>query len=965
MDPTPPSSLASSYRSHRTPSASTLWAHLIRKDSPLTSSPTMSSAMLSTPVAPLDKTGTSMRMLLHDTQANFESFSSRVDKLLDAVENTKSEMEDMKQMMRAERESTASDMIDLVNRCQREIQKSLGEPTQSAQTRTLSSDIFAKLDVICSRLDSMDQAQKYNNQLLHSQTQYMRQLQDQSTLAMNNISPILPNIQKLATIVDASSVKVTENLHPLILSSVAQSVSSSVLTSVSDTVRSSISDCVSSVLPGAVFSAVSLSIPAAPTSSARSTDFADSETITKLASEISTAVGESLRSALRSDIAQTSETLRNSLVPAYISAVVPDVVRGVSDKLCLSIGANQNDLSDKTRLAVDQALRDVVPGVVRTTAADALRDVADNVRNVLNERLLVALASSVNSAAAARFAQEGLARRQSAISGSPKKRRAPYMDSEQTRKRSRMLGSMREPHASAPATRRGADFLGATGSQDAARTASFRPPRAIASSTSIRSTHNQTLPRRPLAEIFPDDSSPLVTRNASNGTSSPPSEALLGRSTGSRLGPATSHIHPSDDAANHQISETSGAHHTLEGLSGADGALEEADAEGSVVSQDAYHAAEVFRDAQTRPAVDQAARDRDGGTCKEVGDNWQLPSSSPPSSPSPLRTTLTSARSVAGLIADTLRTPAEDVKQNILLRRSVSQLYTPESSSAMETSSPAMGASPARGSSSAMGSSLQGSSPTDGFQRGAAVNQVPSTISRKQRQLHLHQSKRVLRSSVSPSIAAGSVPPLVPGGVNRNAAKPTSLAQRLFPPILAASDTTTQTIEDATRTSGDIARTLRGATATPTRKKKRTPVPLTAPRVTRASVAASPTANYLFQELPSRNRFVTPAPHSHAGPSSETTMKPAVSLDDAASTANALPATSAPSTSTSVPTTVEYPTAVRVMGSNIQSQNLQSTAFRTPVPATVMFHRERRSPSRPFKGRRFIPLDDSDDEIVD
>ena len=69
--------------------------------------------MQSTPGAPLDKTGTSMRMLLLDTQTNFENFSGRVDKLIDCVENAKSEVEYMKAMMQAERENAASEMIDL------------------------------------------------------------------------------------------------------------------------------------------------------------------------------------------------------------------------------------------------------------------------------------------------------------------------------------------------------------------------------------------------------------------------------------------------------------------------------------------------------------------------------------------------------------------------------------------------------------------------------------------------------------------------------------------------------------------------------------------------------------------------------------------------------------------------------------------------------------------------------------
>lgn len=62
--------------------SSTLWAHLLRKDKPSTSIQAMSS-----PIAPADKTGTSVRLLLHDTQATMEKFSEKVDKLISGVQD--------------------------------------------------------------------------------------------------------------------------------------------------------------------------------------------------------------------------------------------------------------------------------------------------------------------------------------------------------------------------------------------------------------------------------------------------------------------------------------------------------------------------------------------------------------------------------------------------------------------------------------------------------------------------------------------------------------------------------------------------------------------------------------------------------------------------------------------------------------------------------------------------------------
>ena len=167
----------------RPPTASTaLWAHILRQDTQ--SSSTSSSAnipVIVPPIVPLDKNATSMRVLLHDTQANFEKFAIHVGKLIDGVNETKHEIKTTNDLFERDRETLMGDIIDLgmffyfscrklgsesaymscehffsaVNRSQKEIQKSVGSPCQTALTETYFKDVNHRLDTLDQRLDAI------------------------------------------------------------------------------------------------------------------------------------------------------------------------------------------------------------------------------------------------------------------------------------------------------------------------------------------------------------------------------------------------------------------------------------------------------------------------------------------------------------------------------------------------------------------------------------------------------------------------------------------------------------------------------------------------------------------------------------------------------------------------------------------------------------------------------------------
>ena len=95
--------------------SSTLWAHLLNRDATASGSGLkagLTSAGLAA-MAPADRTGTSVRILLHDTQATIEKFSERVDKLV-------SEAEDSRQRLLARNEEVSGEMEQFVRRAVQE-----------------------------------------------------------------------------------------------------------------------------------------------------------------------------------------------------------------------------------------------------------------------------------------------------------------------------------------------------------------------------------------------------------------------------------------------------------------------------------------------------------------------------------------------------------------------------------------------------------------------------------------------------------------------------------------------------------------------------------------------------------------------------------------------------------------------------------------------------------------------------
>ncbi|KAJ3718920.1 hypothetical protein FB446DRAFT_633597 [Lentinula raphanica] len=148
------------YDSQRPSGSSVLWAHLLRKD--VLPSPANADLPLP-PLAPVDKSATSTRILLLDTQAQLQKFGQAVDGLTSRVDSAKHEINLVKTLFKQDREVLMNDIVDRVNRSQSEIQKSIGKPAQASKLEDIEKNLDLRLDNMNQRLDAMQMVNHQNS----------------------------------------------------------------------------------------------------------------------------------------------------------------------------------------------------------------------------------------------------------------------------------------------------------------------------------------------------------------------------------------------------------------------------------------------------------------------------------------------------------------------------------------------------------------------------------------------------------------------------------------------------------------------------------------------------------------------------------------------------------------------------------------------------------------------------------
>ncbi|PSR74070.1 hypothetical protein PHLCEN_2v10142 [Hermanssonia centrifuga] len=187
-----------------------LWGHLLQKNTPsslLVKAP-KENGLKSAPTVPIDRTGTSMRMLLHDTQAILEKFSERVDKLTNGIDDAKRDIITVQNLFQSEHETFMGEVVSLVSQCQLEVQRSVGTPVQVSQMDQFRKDL-SRMD---SNIDALGKRVDMLQMLNQTQTQALQTIQDQQGQLLTSLSPMLPLLQAIPLHVDVAKAEVKNHI---------------------------------------------------------------------------------------------------------------------------------------------------------------------------------------------------------------------------------------------------------------------------------------------------------------------------------------------------------------------------------------------------------------------------------------------------------------------------------------------------------------------------------------------------------------------------------------------------------------------------------------------------------------------------------------------------------------------------------------------------------------------------------
>ncbi|KAF8647750.1 hypothetical protein AX16_006585 [Volvariella volvacea WC 439] len=205
-----------------------LWAHILKKDrntapaltsqesGTLSGSSTASSGTgpnsFNIPLAPIDKAATSMRILLHDTQINFEKFSSRVDTLINHVSQAKQKIHVANDLAKRGQDKFSNQIYDTASRTRVEIQNALGSPAQAEKLEILTKDLCNWFQSTEKRLDAMHLLNQTLVQSIQTQLQAMQTIQEQQGATLTALMPLQPLLQSIPTHIDNARTDIMDTI---------------------------------------------------------------------------------------------------------------------------------------------------------------------------------------------------------------------------------------------------------------------------------------------------------------------------------------------------------------------------------------------------------------------------------------------------------------------------------------------------------------------------------------------------------------------------------------------------------------------------------------------------------------------------------------------------------------------------------------------------------------------------------
>ncbi|KAI0774768.1 hypothetical protein BD413DRAFT_491923 [Trametes elegans] len=193
----------SQYAQSRSNASTALWGHLLRKTGASSQAPPSSATSTSTfgkhtpSIAPVDKAGASTRILLHDTQAHLENFTERVTRLTTGLDDAKRELIAVQKLYQDDHEQIMERVIALeANRCQTELQKTMGSPAQVPELREVTNDLShlsIKIEALDKRVETL-----------------CAMMQDQQAQLLSALVPVVPLLQAVPLHVDNARSQVKE-----------------------------------------------------------------------------------------------------------------------------------------------------------------------------------------------------------------------------------------------------------------------------------------------------------------------------------------------------------------------------------------------------------------------------------------------------------------------------------------------------------------------------------------------------------------------------------------------------------------------------------------------------------------------------------------------------------------------------------------------------------------------------------